>query len=518
MKVPAPEMRRDSEYFKTRCAYLGKNRRIMAAQRPFRLPLATLALLGGLAACATAPAPRPGPAAVAQPDASSSAPSLPAEGGRPVPPPPPEPPVRVVAQATLGAVGDVMIHEAVKRSAAAHGRGAPDDGFSWLFSPIADLLAGPDLTLANLETPVAPDAAKGTREFVFNAPPAAAAALRRAGVDAVCFTNNHVFDQGRAGFLETLRRVEAIGLRVIGAGPPGRAHGPVHVELNGIRFALLAYAYGFNAAGEACAKAVPCLEPSLLDRTRAVEDVRAAAAEADAVVVALHWGVEYEPQPRAEDVALARRLADAGALAVIGHHPHVLQPVELYPRADGRTAVIAYSLGNFVSNQSRRYVFGVTPEAVAATREGAFLRLTFARRDYGRGVSRVEVVGADVLPLWTENDTAEIDPKREPARRPAIRVVAIDRALAAVRAELARFADPVPAEDAARWTKLRGREELLLARRASIAATVGEELVRTLRPAELEPAPAPPAPAPPAPAAAAPPQGAGAIAIPSAGP
>jgi poly-gamma-glutamate synthesis protein (capsule biosynthesis protein) len=470
----------------------------MPAQHPFRLALPALLVL----ACATAPAARaPAPAAAPSPaPAPSSAPPLPAQGGTPLPPPPREPPVRVIAQATVGAVGDVMIQEAVKRSAAAHGRGAPDEGFSWLFAPIADLLAAPDLTFANLETPVAPDAARGTREFVFNAPPAAAEALRRAGVDAVSFTNNHVFDQGRAGFEETLRRVEAIGLRVLGAGPAGRAHGPVHVDLNGIRFAFLAYAYGFNAAGGPCARGRACVEPSLLDRARAVEDVRAAAAGADAVVVSLHWGVEYEPQPRSEDVALARRLADAGALAVIGHHPHVLQPVELYPRADGRTAVIAYSLGNFVSNQSRRYVFGVTPETVAAPREGAFLRLTFARRDYGRGVTRVEVSGADVLPLWTENDTAEIDARREPQRRPAIRVVAIDRALAQVRAELARFADPVPDGDAPRWARLRKQEALLLARRASVAATVGEELVRTLAPSELGPPGAGSPPAPPAPA------------------
>jgi poly-gamma-glutamate synthesis protein (capsule biosynthesis protein) len=207
--------------------------------------------------------------------------------------------------------------------------------------------------------------------------------------------------------------------------------------------------------------------------------------------VSLHWGVEYDGQPRAEDVELAHRLVDAGALVVLGHHPHVLQPVELYGAADGRVGVIAYSLGNFVSNQSRGYVFGVTPEKAAATRDGVLLRVGLARRDYGRGVVRVEVDGVDAVPLWTENDTAELDRRREPARRPAIRVVAVDRALAEVRADLARFPDPVPAADRDRYVALRRREALLVARRAAVAALVGEDLVR----------PAPPAAAP-APAAA----------------
>jgi poly-gamma-glutamate synthesis protein (capsule biosynthesis protein) len=378
------------------------------------------------------------------------------------------------------------MHEAVKRSAEVHGRGAPDGGYAWLYAPIADLLSEPDLMFANLETPVAPGAAGGTREYVFNAPQDAALALRDAGVDVVSVANNHAFDQGRAGFEETLRRVKQAGLALVGAGPEGRAAGPVSLEVGGLTVAFLGYATFFNAEGNACPRAVggaaACQQASLLDRARAVEDVRAAAATADAVVVSIHWGVEYDSQPRAEDVELAHRLIDAGALVVLGHHPHVLQPVELYTAPDGRVGVVAYSLGNFVSNQSRNYVFGVTPEKVAATRDGALLRVALARRDYGRGVVRVEVDGADFVPLWTENDTAEIDRKREPGRRPAIRVVALDRALAEVRAELAKLPDPVPQAEQARFVALRRREALLAARRAAITSLMGEDLVRAAPP------------------------------------
>ncbi len=445
-------------------------------------PLALAAALAVAAACTTPgrPPAAPGPA---------PEPAMPGRGAALAPVPTPAPPVRVLARATLGAVGDVLMHEAVKRSAETYGRGGPDSGYGWLYAPIADLLSAPDLTFANLETPIAPAAGAGTREYVFNAPPDAAAALRDAGVDVVSVANNHAFDQGRAGFEETLRRVEAAGLKAVGAGPADRPAGPVMASAGGLSIAFLGWAQFFNQDGNACpaakAGAAPCLQAAQLDRQRAIEAVRAAAAQADAVVVSLHWGVEYEPQPRAEDVELAHALADAGALVVLGHHPHVLQPVELYRRADGRTAVIAYSLGNFVSNQSRRYVHGVTPEKVAATRDGILLRVALARRDYGRGVVRVEVDGADALPLWTENDTAELDPKAAPGRRPAIRVVAVDRALAEVRAELARFPDPVPPESQQRWVALRRREALLASRRAAVGAVVGEDLLRTLGPGEL---------------------------------
>jgi poly-gamma-glutamate synthesis protein (capsule biosynthesis protein) len=318
--------------------------------------------------------------------------------------------------------------------------------------------------------------------------------------------NNHAFDQGRPGFEETLRRLRAAGLVAIGAGTEGHAAGPVRLEAGGLSIAFLGYAAFFNSEGNACPKreagAPPCVQASQLDRKRILEDVRAAAAEADAVVVSLHWGVEYDQQPRAEDVALAHAIVDAGALVVLGHHPHVLQPIELYRGADGRVGVVAYSLGNFVSNQSRNYVQGVTPEKVAATRDGALLRVALARRDYGRGVVRVEVDRADFVPLWTENDTAEIDRRREPDRRPSIRVVAVDRALAEVRAELARLPDPVPAADRDRFVALRRKEALLVARRAAVASLLGEDLLRALPP--VAPAAGAPATPAPSPAAAAP--------------
>jgi poly-gamma-glutamate synthesis protein (capsule biosynthesis protein) len=423
-------------------------------------------------ACACAAAPRP-PQPVASPGAAA------APAPRPLAvAPPEEAAVRTEASVTLGAVGDVLMHGAVKESAALHRDpgGGDEEGYGWLYAQVADLLAAPDLTFANLETPVAPVADRGSRSYVFNAPPAAARALRAAGVDLVSVANNHVFDQGRPGFLETLRRLDEAGLAWVGAGAPPAEAGPRVLEARGLRIAFLAWSRFFNDDGNACAPPQTCLRAALLDPDRAVAAVREAAASADAVVVSLHWGDEYASRPRPADVELAHRLAEAGALVVLGHHPHVLQPVELHRRTDGRLAVIAYSLGNLVSNQSRHFVAGVTPDRVGATRDGALLRVVLARRDYGRGVRQVEVAGVDYLPLWTENDAAELDQRRDPGARASIRVVSLDRALREVRAELAAMPDPVSEADRPRWVRLRQRERLYLSRRQAIAEVLGEDL------------------------------------------
>jgi poly-gamma-glutamate synthesis protein (capsule biosynthesis protein) len=220
----------------------------------------------------------------------------------------------------------------------------------------------------------------------------------------------------------------------------------------------------------------------LAEPEKAEAAIRAAAAEADAVVVSIHWGREYFAQPDPAQVELGHRLADAGALVIFGHHPHVLQPLELYRRADGQLAAIAYSLGNFISNQSRNYVHGVTPEKVGDTRDAALVRVQLAKRDYGRGVVRTELTGLDFLPLWTENDTAELDAKKNPGLKPTIRVVAVDRALNEVRAELASLPNPLPKDQEARFIKLRKREELYQRRKELISNLLGPDYLRELAP------------------------------------
>ena len=429
----------------------------------FRTRLLSLVLIFVASACAALPA-APEPPASPPPLEKTSTPAAAKEREA----------VRVLARARIAAVGDVLMHGAVKDAARAadrrdeSGRSLNHEGYADLFEGVADALRDADLGFANLETPVAPKADKGSRPFVFNAPAALLPALRDAGVGFVSFANNHVFDQGMAGFVETIERLEAADFPFAGAGRScEEARRARIVEVQGIRIAFIAGTMLFNEnhnrkPSDPCAFA--------LDERLALEAQRKAReAGAELVILSAHWGVEYEVAPRKQEIELAHRLLDGGFDAILGHHPHVLQPVEVYETKDGRITFVAYSLGNFISNQSRTYAHGVQPAKMGNTRDGVILRFSALRKRYGDDDVRVELGELYAEPLWTDNNA--LARQRDQKLASHIRVVHVDAAIEAARAEL----EKAEAEQALR---LRKRIELLEARRAIAAGIVGEDLLR----------------------------------------
>lgn len=219
-----------------------------------------------------------------------------------------------------------------------------DEVIGHRFDPFAGLegaLAEADLTVANLEA-VLTDRTRPTQPLddlevpILRSPPRTASLLRNAGVDVVSIANNHALDFGPAGLAGTLEATRAAGLVPMGAGTTVEEARALHVSVvRGIRVGIVAVASVLNQhpAGD-----------GYVARVRyAVDRVRAARSEVDLLVVYVHWGREYEPRPEPAQRELARALIDAGADAIIGHHPHVLQTVETY-----RGRPIVYSLGNFV--------------------------------------------------------------------------------------------------------------------------------------------------------------------------
>ncbi len=393
----------------------------------------------------------------------------------------PEPAYKVIGRARLAAVGDILMHGAVKESAAAANRKDGDQsvnfgGYGALFEELAQDLSGADVAFANLETPVTTRPEKDPRSFVFHAPPELLPALSAAGVDIVSLANNHAYDQGRKGLSATLEEIAKAGLRVTGAGTSRTdAEKPAIVEVSGVRVGFLGWSQFFNDPLNEKPEA-PWANP--IDADRMVAAIKAARVEADFVVASCHWGVEYATAPRQSEIDLAHLLIDAGADVVLGHHPHVLQPIEIFRAEDGRTGLVIYSLGNFVSNQSRHYAHGVTPEKAAETRDGVILHFAAEKRDYGSGVVRTELVDVRYEPLWTDNDTLD----RRGKAPVTIRVVPIDRALAKTRTQIDALVAQRPAagfskEDAARLIKLKTRLDLLLRRKAEIAKRVGEDFL-----------------------------------------
>jgi len=388
-----------------------------------------------------------------------------------------------LARVTFAAVGDVLPHGAVKRSAERwnqkdeKGQSLNHEGWDALFADVAPLLSQADLAFANLETPVSPSGDAGTREFQFNAPRVLLHALQAAGIDLVAFTNNHVYDQGRKGFVETLAELDDVKLPYAGAGRTrAEALKGLRLERNGVRIAVLGASQFFNnKKGETDDPKAPQALKLEDDPREREEAVRAARSEADFVVLSLHWGVEYQPLPREQEVALSQRLFEAGADVILGTHPHVLQPIEVYQAEDGRLCMGVYSLGNFVSNQSRFYAHGVSPEKVGDTRDGAVLQFAVVRRDYGGGLVRTELADVRFRSTWTVNDFLG----RKKKALPDIRVVSVSDAIAREREGIAllaaRLADKQTKEDEASLVSARKRLELLERRLQIIQTRLGAD-------------------------------------------
>lgn len=215
-------------------------------------------------------------------------------------------------------------------------------GYAQTFAGVAAELARGDINVANLESPIARGGVEYTdKQFRFRADPAVAPALRAAGIHLVSLANNHSMDFGAAALRETREHLHAAGISWMGAGENlDLARRPVLMWVKGQRLAFLAYSAIEPAAFYAGPKR-PGTAPAQEDLMLA--DVAAARAQADHVIVSLHWGTESLSSVQPYQRHLAHRLIDAGADILIGHHPHVLRGVERY-----RHGLVLYSLGNFV--------------------------------------------------------------------------------------------------------------------------------------------------------------------------
>lgn len=241
-----------------------------------------------------------------------------------------------------------------------------------IFVHVADVLRGGDLTLVNQEWPLTnhTEAWPGKTGKVIGSPPEAVEALLSAGVDVVSLANNHMLNYGEPGLRETLAVLDGAGIRHAGAGLDfASAHAPAILERKGARIAVLSYTSVFPRGWEAGPQrfglatvrvdseytpyyradempGVPydvVTTPDPDDAAQVEQDIRAARDQAEVVVVMWHWGVSMGYQHLVPyQVEMAHRAIDAGADIVVGHHPHTLQPIEIY---NGKP--ICYSVAQF---------------------------------------------------------------------------------------------------------------------------------------------------------------------------
>lgn len=375
----------------------------------------------------------------------------------------------ILGEFRVVAVGDIMMHADVKEAGA-------QGGFPALWEDVAPLLKEADVAFGNLETPVAPRTGRPGRPYEFNAPALLPEVLRSSGFTLLSTANNHAFDQGARGVAETLERLQEARLLAVGAGrSQAEAEATRVVEANGVKVAFLAFTDLLNLDLNR-KSSEPWVRP--LDLEPALQAVRLARTQADAVVVSVHWGDEYHHLPTRRHRDIAARLVEGGADLILGHHPHVLQPMEIL-EAGGRSGVVAFSLGNFISNQDRMYRADLFPVAAGDNRDGAALFCTFSKVRNPDGSIKVVLGEVGYEPLWTENNWRERQAGR--SREKVIRVIRVRGAIDRTRRELDGLTDPaegprqVPDAKARKALVVDRQEYLrtLLLRKARIGAVVG---------------------------------------------
>lgn len=245
---------------------------------------------------------------------------------------------------SLAFVGDVMLARSVGKKIASLGVDYP-------FSKTRHILSSADITFANLEGVLTGSKITGSsKAFIFCSPPSFGEGLQKGGIDIVSLANNHANDGGTKGLIETIETLEKLGIKYVGAGRNHLGARSLRIiEVKGKKIGFLAYTDLANS-GLLAASATSSRPGVASAQTKAVfEEIKTAKRKVDLLVVSFHWGVEYQiGEPNARQKSLAYRCIDEGADMIVGHHPHVLQKVEVYK---GKT--IAYSLGNFVFDNHR---------------------------------------------------------------------------------------------------------------------------------------------------------------------
>ena len=313
--------------------------------------------------------------------------------------------VTAINTVTIGAAGDVLIHRPIYNGA------LQDNGeydFSQVFSAVKDTISDFDYFIANLETTFGGTHGRVYSGYpLFNSPDSLSTALKAAGVDCVLTANNHTFDSGTEGALRTISTVKSAGLDYIGTRENTSQKQYMIKEIGGINFGFICYTYetiideGYKALNgilvdEEAAGLINSFRPHDPDEfyTELQDNINKMKAEnADVIAVFIHWGEEYQIPHNDVQSEIAQKICDMGVDAIIGGHPHVVQPVRTLTSTDGsHETFCVYSLGNFVSNQ-RRYLMGIK---TGHTEDGIIAKMTFTKFSDGS----VTMDSTEIIPTW----------------------------------------------------------------------------------------------------------------------
>lgn len=228
--------------------------------------------------------------------------------------------------------------------------------YSGCFKYVKEEISRADVAIANLEVTFGGKPYKGYPAF--SAPDEYLTAIKDAGFDILLTANNHCLDTGKKGLERTILILDSLKVPHLGTyinKEVREENTPLLINKNGFRIALLNYTYGTNGIKVTEPNVVNYINKEIMRR----DIMKSKRFRPDAIIVCIHWGIEYQSLPDQEQKELADWLLIQGVTHVIGSHPHVLQPMELRKRSDSpEKNVVVYSLGNFISNMSVRRTDG----------------------------------------------------------------------------------------------------------------------------------------------------------------
>lgn len=303
--------------------------------------------------------------------------------------------VTATSEATLGMIGDILLHYPIYTY--------PD--FNFAFENVKEQMEGIDMLIANQESMPAGDTLGLSTYPSFNSPPHIIRDLQHNGVDFVTIANNHTLDKGENQVLLSIENLKQYNMPYTGAFSSEEDKQQARImHINDISVGILAYTYGTNTFGTAHPDNKSYLV-SYLEEEQVLKDIKDLRSHADFIVLSLHWGEEYNTDNNDDQRQLATTFFDAGADAIFGHHPHVLQPFEWI-----NNKPVFYSLGNFYSAQPW-----------AGTNVGGIGRISIRKTVTGE-LSKIETTAANFFPTTVTRDVynGAVD-------SPAFRVLPLER-------------------------------------------------------------------------------------------